>query len=159
VLYGLGIRHVGASAAGALAEAFGSMEHLLAADREQLEAVEGIGPTLAESVREFFDAPENRAVVKRLAGHGVDMTAPKRASASGPLSGKTFVVTGTLSSLSRSQATVEIESRGGRVTGSVSKKTDYVVAGESPGTKLDRARELGVEVLDEKAFQALLRSG
>jgi DNA ligase (NAD+) len=159
VLYGLGIRHVGASAAGALAEAFGSMEHLLAADREQLEAVEGIGPTLAESVREFFDAPENRAVVKRLAGHGVDMTAPKRASASGPLSGKTFVVTGTLSSLSRSQATVEIESRGGRVTGSVSKKTDYVVAGESPGTKLDRARELGVEVLDEKAFQALLKSG
>jgi DNA ligase (NAD+) len=159
VLYGLGIRHVGASAAGALAEAFGSMEHLLAADREQLEAVEGIGPTLAESVREFFDAPENRAVVKRLAGHGVDMTAPKRASASGPLSGKTFVVTGTLSSLGRSQATAEIESRGGRVTGSVSKKTDYVVAGESPGTKLDRARELGVEVLDEKAFQALLKSG
>jgi len=159
VLYGLGIRHIGQSAAGALAEAFGSMEKLLSADRERLEEVEGIGPTLAESVREFFDAPENRAVVKRLAGHGVDMTAPRRASVSGPLSGKAFVVTGTLSSLSRSQATSGIEVRGGRVTGSVSKKTDYVVAGESPGSKLDRARELGIPVLDEEAFLALLQSG
>ncbi|MGH7566532.1 MAG: NAD-dependent DNA ligase LigA [Gemmatimonadota bacterium] len=156
VLYGLGIRHVGASAAGALAEAFGSMEELLAADRERLEEVEGIGPTLAESVREFFDAPENRAVVERLAGHGVDMTAPRKTSATGPLSGKTFVVTGTLSSLSRSQATAGIEVRGGRVTGSVSKKTDYVVAGDNPGSKLDRARELKVPVLDEEGFLALL---
>ncbi|HYO48147.1 MAG TPA: NAD-dependent DNA ligase LigA [Gemmatimonadota bacterium] len=159
VLYGLGIRHIGQSAAGALAEAFGSLEKILSADRERLEEVEGIGPTLAESVREFFDAPENRAVVKRLAGHGVDMTAPRRASVSGPLSGKAFVVTGTLSSLSRSQATSGIEVRGGRVTGSVSKKTDYVVAGESPGSKLDRARELGVPVLDEEAFLELLQSG
>jgi DNA ligase (NAD+) len=156
VLYGLGIRHVGVSAAGALAEEFGSMEALLAADRDRLEQVEGIGPTLAESVREFFDAPENRAVVARLAAHGVDMTAQRRAPASGPLAGRTFVVTGTLASLSRSEATQAIEERGGRVTGSVSKKTDYVVAGEKPGTKLDRARELGVAVLDEKAFRALL---
>ena len=156
VLYGLGIRHVGVSAAGALAEAFGSMEDLLAADPDRLEQIEGIGPTLAESVREFFDAPENRAVVARLAGHGIDMTAQRRAPAAGPLAGKTFVVTGTLASLSRSEATQAIEERGGRVTGSVSKKTDYVVAGEKPGTKLDRARELGVAVLDEEAFRALL---
>jgi DNA ligase (NAD+) len=156
VLYGLGIRHVGVSAAGALAEAFGSMEDLLAADPDRLEQIEGIGPTLAESVREFFDAPENRAVVARLAGHGIDMTAQRQAPASGPLAGKTFVVTGTLASLSRSEATQAIEDRGGRVTGSVSKKTDYVVAGEKPGTKLDRARELGVAVLDEEAFRALL---
>ena len=156
VLYGLGIRHVGVSAAGALAEAFGSMEDLLAADPDRLEQIEGIGPTLAESVREFFDAPENRAVAARLAGHGIDMTAQRRAPASGPLAGKTFVVTGTLASLSRSEARQAIEDRGGRVTGSVSKKTDYVVAGEKPGTKLDRARELGVAVLDEEAFRALL---
>jgi DNA ligase (NAD+) len=156
VLYGLGIRHVGVSAAGALAEAFGSMEDLLAADPDRLEQIEGIGPTLAESVREFFDAPENRAVVARLAGHGIDMTAQRRAPAAGPLAGKTFVVTGTLASLSRSEVMQAIEDRGGRVTGSVSKKTDYVVAGEKPGTKLDRARELGVAVLDEEAFRALL---
>jgi DNA ligase (NAD+) len=159
VLFGLGIRHVGLSAAGALAEEFGAMEELLTADRERLEKIEGIGPTLAESVREFFDAPENRAVVERLAEHGVDMTAERRAPASGPLAGKAFVVTGTLESLSRSEATRAIESLGGRVTGSVSKKTDYVVAGEKPGTKLDRARELGVPVLDEAAFRELLKSG
>jgi DNA ligase (NAD+) len=156
VLYGLGIRHVGASAAGALAEAFGSMDALVAADRERLESVEGIGPTLAESVCEFFDAPENRGVVERLAEHGVDMREKRRARATGPLSGKTFVVTGTLSSLSRAAATSAIEARGGKVAGSVSKKTDFVVAGESPGSKLDRARELKVPVLDEAAFRALV---
>jgi DNA ligase (NAD+) len=156
VLYGLGIRHVGASAAGALAEEFGSMDALLAADRERLEAVEGIGPTLAESVREFLDARENRAVIERLAGHGVGMKEKRRAAASGPLSGKTFVVTGTLASLTRAGATSAIETRGGKVASAVSKKTDYVVAGESPGTKLDRARALGVPVLDEAAFLGIL---
>jgi DNA ligase (NAD+) len=156
VLFGLGIRHVGASAAGALAAEFGSMDALIAAEREGLEAVEGIGPTLAESVQEFFDAPENRAVVERLAGHGVAMTEERQAAPAGPLSGKTFVVTGTLSALSRAGATAAIEARGGKVTGSVSKKTDYVVAGESPGSKLDRARSLAVPVLDEAAFLALL---
>jgi DNA ligase (NAD+) len=159
VLYGLGIRHVGASAAAALADAFGSMDRVLTADREALEGVEGIGPTLAESVAEFLGAPENRAVVRRLAEHGVDMTAPERSAPSGPLAGKTFVVTGTLASHSRSAATAEIEARGGKVAGSVSKKTDYVVAGESPGSKLDKARKLGVEVLDEPAFLELLGSG
>ena len=158
VLYGLGIRHVGQSAAAALADAFGSMDAILAADREGLEAVEGIGPTLAESVREFLDARENRAVIARLAEHGVNMKAPRRAAASGPLAGKTFVVTGTLESFSRAQATAAIEAQGGRVAGSVSKKTDWVLAGESPGSKLDKARELGVEVLDEAGFKKLLRS-
>jgi DNA ligase (NAD+) len=135
------------------------MDRVLTADREALEGVEGIGPTLAESVAEFLGAPENRAVVRRLAEHGVDMAAPERTAPSGPLAGKTFVVTGTLASHSRSAATAEIEARGGKVAGSVSKKTDYVVAGESPGSKLDKARKLGVEVLDEPAFLELLRSG
>jgi DNA ligase (NAD+) len=158
VLYGLGIRHVGASAAGALADAFGSMDAIVTADRTELEAVEGIGPTLAESVREFLGARENRAVIRRLAAHGVDMTAPRRATKSGPLTGKSLVVTGTLVSYSRAEAAAAIEAAGGRVAGSVSKKTDWVIAGESPGSKLDRARELGVPVLDESAFQKLLRS-
>jgi len=158
VLYGLGIRHVGRSAAAALAGAFGSMEALMAAERERLEEVEGIGPKLAESAREFLDAPENQRVVARLADHGVEMTERRRTPAGGPLSGKSFVLTGTLPSLTRPEATAEIESRGGRVTGSVSKKTDFVVAGESPGSKLERAAELGVEVLDEAGLQALLRT-
>lgn len=158
VLYGLGIRHVGQSAAAALAEAFNSMEALLAAERERLEEVEGIGPKLAESVREFLDAPENQRVVARLADHGVEMTERRRTPAAGPLSGKSFVLTGTLPSLTRPEATAEIEARGGRVTGSVSKKTDFVVAGESPGSKLERAAELGIEVLDEAGLRALLRT-
>ena len=158
VLYGLGIRHVGQSAAAALADAFGSMDAILTADRDRLEAVEGIGPTLAESVREFLDARENRAVIARLAQHGVNMKAPRRAAASGPLAGKTFVVTGTLASFSRAEATAAIEAQGGRVAGSVSKKTDGVIAGESPGSKLDKARKLGVKVFDEAGFQKLLRS-
>lgn len=159
VLYGLGIRHIGQSAAAALAAALGSMEALVAAEREELEAIDGIGPKLAESVREFFDAPENRRVVERLADHGVEMTGHGGGAPSGPLSGKTFVLTGTLASLTRPQATAEIEGRGGRVTSSVSGKTDYVVAGESPGSKLDRAADLGVEVLDEEGFLAILRTG
>lgn len=159
VLYGLGIRHVGQSAADALAEAFGSMEALIEADRERLEEIDGIGPTLAESVREFLDARENRKVIGRLAGHGVVMTAARRTPVSaGSLSGKVFVLTGTLSSLSRSEATAQIEARGGRVTAAVSKKTDFVVAGESPGSKLDKARQLGIRVLDEAALRALLRA-
>ncbi|HUF90319.1 MAG TPA: NAD-dependent DNA ligase LigA, partial [Gemmatimonadota bacterium] len=153
VLYGLGIRHVGQSAAAALAAAFGSMEALLAGERERLEEVEGIGPKLGESVREFLDAPENQRVVARLADHGVEMTERRRTPAAGPLSGKSFVLTGTLPSLTRPEATAEIEARGGRVTGSVSKKTDFVVAGESPGSKLERAAELGIEVLDEAGLR------
>ena len=159
VLYGLGIRHIGQSAAAALTGELGSREALMAADREELEAIDGIGPKLAESVREFFDAPENRRVVERLADHGVEMTGHGGGAASGPLTGKAFVLTGTLASLTRPQATAEIEGRGGRVTSSVSGKTDYVVAGENPGSKLERAADLGVEVLDEEGFLAILRTG
>lgn len=156
VLFGLGIRYVGASVAAMFADAFAAIDEIMDADREELEAVEGVGPKVGEAVREFFDVAENRRLVARLKEHGVDVTRRGGPAAAGPLKGKTFVLTGTLADQSRDEAKAAIEARGGRVTGSVSRKTDYVVAGDSPGSKLDRARELGVTVLDEAGFEALL---
>jgi len=156
-LYGLGIRYVGSTVAEILAAAFGSVDELAEAGEEELTEVDGVGPVVAGAVRAFFDRRQNREVVRRLQEHGVDFTrhgAPMERG--GPLAGKTFVLTGSLEGWSRPQATADIESRGGRVTGSVSGKTDWVVAGADPGSKLDKARELGVEVLDEAAFRDLL---
>jgi DNA ligase (NAD+) len=155
-LFGLGIRFVGGSVADVLARAFDSIDDLMGADREALEAIDGIGPVVAESVTSFFDRPENRRVVERLVDHGVDFTRSEGVESAGPLAGVTVVLTGSLEGFSRSAAKAAIESRGGRVTSSVSGKTTYLVAGAEPGTKLARARELGVEVLDETAFTALI---
>ncbi|HET9468986.1 MAG TPA: NAD-dependent DNA ligase LigA [Vicinamibacterales bacterium] len=157
LIYGLGIRHVGERGAQALAGAFGSMDALMAATKEQLQAVPDIGPVVAAAVREYLDQPQNRALIKELAAAGLKMDAPiTAASAPGPLSGKTFVLTGTLATLSREEATEKIQSLGGKVTGSVSKKTDHVVAGADPGSKLTKAESLGVSVLDEDAFRKLV---
>ena len=157
LIYGLGIRHVGERGAQAIAGAFGSMDALLDASVEQLQAVPDIGPVVAAAVRKYLDQPQNRALIGELAGAGLKMTAPiTPASAPGPLSGKTFVLTGTLGTMSREEATAAIQERGGKVTGSVSKKTDYVVAGADPGSKLAKAETLGVAVLDEAAFQKLV---
>jgi DNA ligase (NAD+) len=157
LIYGLGIRHVGERGAQALAGAFGTMDALMAASREQLQAVSDIGPVVAAAVREYLDQPQNQALIKELAAAGLKMEAPiTAASAPGPLSGKTFVLTGTLPTMSREQATDVIQSRGGKVTGSVSKKTDYVVAGGDPGSKLAKAESLGIAVLDENAFRKLV---
>ena len=157
LIYGLGIRHVGERGAQALAGAFGSMDALLAASREQLQAVPDIGPVVAAAVREYLDQPQNRSLVRALAEAGLKMDAPvRKAAAPGPLSGKTFVLTGTLELMSREDATEAIQSRGGKVSGSVSKKTHYVVAGADPGTKLAKAESLGITVLDEPAFRNLL---
>jgi DNA ligase (NAD+) len=157
LIYGLGIRHVGERGAQALAGAFGSMDGLLAASQEQLQAVPDIGPVVAASVRQYLDQPQNRTLIKQLADAGLKMDAPLVAtSAPGPLSGKTFVITGTLPTMSREGATQEIESRGGKVTGSVSKKTNYVIVGADPGSKLAKAETLGVRTLDEAAFKQLL---
>ena len=157
LIYGLGIRHVGERGAQALAGAFGSMEALMAASKEQLQAVPDIGPVVAAAVREYLDQPQNRALVSELAAAGLTMNAPISApSAPGPLSGKTFVLTGTLATLSREEATEKIQSLGGKVTGSVSKKTDYVVAGADPGSKLAKAESLGISVLAEDAFRKLV---
>lgn len=155
VLFGLGIRFVGARTAQLLAEEFGSMEALMAASAEDLERVNEVGPRVSEAIREFFDESRNRDLVHRLEKAGLTLTAEKRKKTS-QLEGLTFVLTGTLPNLSREDAKARIESAGGRVSGSVSKKTNYVVAGEDAGSKLDKAKELGVKVIDEPGLTELL---
>jgi DNA ligase (NAD+) len=158
VLSGLGIRYVGGQNAGLLAAAFGTIEAIEAAGAEALTEVEGIGPQIASSLAFFFEQPQNRDVVVRLRAHGVDLTAPKRERApAGPLAGKTLVLTGALPSLTREDAAQLIVAAGGKVAGSVSKKTDYVIAGEEAGSKLARAQSLGIEILDLDGLRALLR--
>ena len=161
VLFALGILHVGGENAELLVRRFGSLEALQAASAEEIGATPGIGPVIAGSVWEFFRDPRNLDVVRRLQEAGVTMIGPglderDGATAEGPLFGRTFVLTGTLPSLSRQEATDLIAAAGGHVTGSVSAKTDYVVVGDEPGSKLDRARELGVTLLDEQGLKDLL---
>lgn len=159
LIHGLGIRHVGERAAELLARGFGSLDALGAADVDGLQRVPEIGPVVAASVRKWFDDERNRALVARLAAAGVRTTATGAELAppsGGPLTGKTFVLTGTLEGLSREQASEAIERLGGKVTGSVSRKTSYVVVGADPGSKADKARQLGVERLDEAALLRLI---
>jgi DNA ligase (NAD+) len=155
-IYALGIRDVGEATAKALAEHFRDLEALAAASIDTLQAVRDVGPELALSVSQWFADAENRAAVAAMLEAGVVPEPPALAEAGGAFMGKTVVLTGTLSSLSRDEAKAEIERRGGKVSGSVSKKTDLLVAGEEAGSKLTRARELGVKVLTEEAFRALL---
>ena len=157
VLTGLGIRFVGSQTAQILAGDFGSIDAIAAASAEDLQRSEGIGPEVAGSVALFFQQRANRAMIDRLRKAGVSLTAPKRArAAGGKLAGKTFVLTGTLPNLTREEATDLIVQAGGKVTGSVSKKTDYVVAGTDPGSKYDKAQSLGVTILDEAGLRKLL---
>ncbi len=160
LLYGLGIRHVGERGAQVLADHFGSIEAIESAPREELERVREIGPVLAEAVRTWFDEPHNRELVERLRASGVTTVGERKVVPAGPqpLAGKTFVVTGTLASMSREDAQAKIEALGGKVTGSVSKKTSYLVVGADAGSKLDKARALGVAELDEAAFLGLIMS-
>lgn len=156
LLSALNIRYVGSQNAGLLAGYFGSIEAIEAATAEELIAVEGIGSQIAESIAFFFAQQQNRAVIERLRVHGVNMTAPKRERMPlGLLEGKRFVLTGILPTLTREEATELITHAGGKVGSAVSKKTDYVVAGEEPGSKLAKAKELGIMILDEAAFRAL----
>ena len=157
LLYGLGIRFVGTQTAQILAGDFGSIEAIAEATDAELQRSEGIGPEAAGSVALFFKQKANREMIARLGRAGIDTTAPKRVREDGgALAGKTFVLTGTLPNLTRDEATELIVAAGGRVTGSVSKKTDYVVAGDEPGSKLTKAEQLGVTVLDEPALRGLL---
>ena len=157
LIFGLGIRHVGERGAQALARAFGSMASLMAADVEALQAVPDVGPVVAQSVRRFFDEPRNRRLVERLAGAGVAMEATQPAAGGPqPLAGRTFVLTGTLSSMTREEAQAAIERLGGKVSSSVSRKTSFVVVGAEPGSKLEKARALQVPTLDEDAFKRLI---
>lgn len=149
LLYGLGIRHVGEIAAQLLARHFGTMDSLIAAPVEDIAQVRGIGDVIAQAARDFLDSTSGRQLVERLGARKLNLTEPRGTVAGGALSGKTAVITGTLSSLSRKEATELIELNGGRITSLVSKATSFVVAGDEPGSKLERARSLGVEVIDE----------
>ena len=157
-LFGLGIRHVGAHIAQVLAHHYGSLSAIQKASKEELEAVHGIGPEIAASVESFFREEHNLNVLRRMEELGVRVESLERwaNSAVQPLAGKIFVLTGTLEKLSRQEAKEKIESLGGRVTSSVSKQTDFVVAGKEAGSKLEKAQQLGVTVLDEAGFKALL---
>ena len=155
VLFGLGIRFVGERTAQLLAEEFGSMDALMAASTDELERVNEIGPRVAAAVREFFDETRNVELVERLRAAGLTFTAEKRKKSS-QLEGLTFVLTGTLPGMTREDAKAKIEAAGGKVAGSVSKKTDYVVAGAEAGSKLEKAQSLGVKVLDEDGLLGLL---
>ncbi|PYS28998.1 MAG: DNA ligase (NAD(+)) LigA [Acidobacteria bacterium] len=158
LLFGLGIRHVGERTAQILAKHFRSIERLEKASQEELEQVHEVGPKLAESIYKFLKQPENRELIKRLRDARLPMKSetvedeqPEQIFA-----GKTFVLTGTLDGMTREEATALIEQRGGRVSSSVSKKTSFVLAGRDPGSKLEKARDLGVQILDEQAFRAML---
>ncbi|ANY24223.1 NAD-dependent DNA ligase LigA [Gordonia terrae] len=159
VLVGLSIRHVGPTAARALATEFGSLEAIEAADIERLAAVEGLGMTLAQSIHDWFTVDWHRDIVEKWRAAGVSMEDERDESIVRTLEGKTIVVTGSLVDFSRDGAKEAILQRGGKASGSVSKKTDYVVVGDSPGTKADKAEQLGVPVLDEDAFKRLLETG
>jgi DNA ligase (NAD+) len=158
VLNGLGIPFVGERTAQILADTFGSLDAIARADEEQLQEAEEVGPKVSESIRQFFHEPRNRELVERLRQAGLTFEHKiKKKKTAGPLTGKVFVLTGTLPNLAREEAKARIEAAGGKVTGSVSKKTDYVVAGADPGSKLDKASSLGVPVIGEPELLALLQ--
>jgi DNA ligase (NAD+) len=157
-LYALGIRHVGETTAKDLARHFGAIDRLMDASVEQLLEVVDVGPVVAQAIHTFFAQPHNREVVERLRAVGIvwpehDGDADRTPK---PLAGKTFVLTGTLPTLAREEAKALVEAAGGKVAASVSKKTHYVVAGDEAGSKLDKARALGVAVIDESALRAML---
>jgi DNA ligase (NAD+) len=149
LLNALGIRHVGSIAAQLLAQHFGTLDAIVSASADDILNVRGIGSTIADGVVAYFSDPAGRALVEKLRSHGLNFTEPRAVVAGGPLSGKTLVITGTLPTLSRAKATAMIEAAGGRVTGSVSKSTDFLLAGEEAGSKLEKAKSLGVTIIDE----------
>ncbi len=159
VLVALSIRHVGPTAAQALAREFGSMERISVADRDELAAVDGVGPTIADAVLDWFTVDWHREVVGKWRAAGVRMVEERTDSGPRPLEGVSVVVTGSLEGFSRDEATDAVQQRGGKVSGSVSKKTGFVVAGENPGSKYDKAVQVKVPVLDEAGFRVLLAEG
>ncbi|HZO84394.1 MAG TPA: helix-hairpin-helix domain-containing protein, partial [Verrucomicrobiae bacterium] len=160
VIFGLGILHVGAGVAKSLGRNFASMEDLAAAGFDQLTNIDDVGEVIAQSLFAWFGDNKNRQLVERLRKAAVNMhsSAYQPSAPAGIFAGKTFVLTGTLPTLKREEAAARIEALGGKVSGSVSKKTDYVVAGEDAGSKLDKARQLGIKTLDEAEFLQLCKS-
>jgi DNA ligase (NAD+) len=159
VLSALGISFVGERTAELMAEECGSIDAIATAGLEELQEAQEVGPKVAESVFQFFREPRNQELVDRLRAAGLQFEHSSSRPKAGPLKGLTFVLTGTLPSLSREEAKRLIESAGGKVSGSVSKKTNYVVAGEDAGSKLPKARELGVQILNEAQLMELIKIG
>jgi DNA ligase (NAD+) len=159
-LYALGIREVGEATAASLAAHFGRLESIETADEEQLTNVEDVGPVVASRVRAFMSEPHNLEVIRQLQAAGVrwEDSEPQRMTEDGRLAGKTFVLTGTLETMTRDEAKAAIQALGGKVTGSVSKKTDFLVFGAKAGSKLSKAQNLEVETLDEAAFKEMLEA-
>jgi len=157
VLYGLGILHVGAGVAKTLGRGFPDLDAVFAASVDQLTETEDIGEVIAESIVQWYGDPRNRQLIERLRKAGINFKSPLHSpkAAVGPFAGKTFVLTGTLATLRREDATAKIEALGGKVSSSVSRKTDYVLAGDETGSKLDKAQKLGVKIIDEKEFLKL----
>jgi len=157
LIFGLGILHVGAGVAKTLGRGFATLDDLRQAGLEQLNEIEDVGSVIAQSLVQWFTAERNQDLIERLRSAGLNfhsaLCQPK--TAQGPFAGKTFVLTGTLPSMTREQAAARIEALGGKVSSSVSKKTDFVVAGEEAGSKLEKARKLGVKILDEREFMKL----
>ena len=157
LLFGLGIRHVGATAAELLARHFGDLPAIAEASKDDILGIRGIGETIAIAVTAYFGDASVRKLIKKLAAAGLNFTEPKQVVAGGALKGLAIVITGTLPTLSRSQATELIEAQGGRITSGVSKSTDFVVVGEDAGSKLEKARALGVETIDEAELLRRIR--
>jgi DNA ligase (NAD+) len=157
-LYALGIREVGEATASSLAAHYGKLDAIMSADEEALQEVQDVGPVVASRIRHFFDEDHNRDVIRRLVDAGIHWPeySPVARSSEGPLAGKTFVLTGTLSAMTRDEAKGRIQAAGGKVTGSVSKKTDYVVAGDKAGSKLTKAQNLEITVLNEVELEKML---
>jgi DNA ligase (NAD+) len=156
VICALGIRFVGERTAQFLAEQFGSMEKIAAASRDELQSAEEVGPKVAESIFTFFREPQNRALVERLKAANLSFEYTVKKRAGGPLAGLTFVLTGTLPNLARDEAKQRIEAAGGKVAAAVSRKTNFVVAGDDAGSKLSKARELAIPVINETELLAML---
>jgi DNA ligase (NAD+) len=156
LVFALGIRHVGEKAARSLARGFGSLDALAAAGGEELQAIEEIGPNTATAVRAWFSHPRHRELLEKLRAHGLNFREAGAGRGPGPLTGKTAVLTGTLPGTTREEATARLEAAGARVSGSVSKKTDFLIAGEEAGSKLERARALGVRVVSWEEMLAIL---
>ena len=156
LIYALGIRQIGEVAAAVLADEYRTIDALISAPLEELCGIRDIGEITARNVREFFSSPENIALIERLKSHGIVTEAEDKSPASSSLEGYTFVITGTLPSLSRDEATALIKENGGKVTSSVSKKTDYLLCGEDAGSKLTKARELGINIISEEQLRAML---
>ncbi len=158
LIFGLGIRLIGAKAARLLEENFDSLEQIMCATKEQLIAIDGIGETMADSIIDYFAQPDSRSLINHLASSGLNTQSRRKGATGGNLSGRTFVLTGTLPTMGRSEATALIEAAGGKVSSSVSKKTDYVVAGEEAGSKLVKAQQLGVSVITEQQLIAMINN-